>query len=227
MVLRQRRSERFAIVGTLALAALLSTAVETLQLFEPARTTSVSDLLCEYRGRAHWRDGCGGIHRELESGNTPAAGTEADGGASVVSAGVRRNPASGGGVGTVRFHAQRRLTGRQGSSAPGRSVAIRIGEGRGHRVRALRSVRPGCIALVAADGRAPFHDVGGGRRRCGGRRPRSQPVDRRVPDAGPRRCGGPCGRRRRRRRAFTTLAMEPLVDLLVRRCCGARRSWAP
>ncbi len=217
IALRQQRSELTAIIGTTALAAVLSAAVETMQLFELESNDVRVRLLRECRGSAVWRDGRGGTHQEFESGSTPAAGAKADGGATVLSAPGRRDRASCGGLGAIRFHARRRHAGRQGSSAPGRSVAIRLGEGRGRRVGALRPVRPGCVALATADRRAQFYDIGGGRRRDGGRRPRSKPVDHRVPDARLGRCGRPCGRRRRRRCAFTTVAVEPLADLLVRR----------
>jgi VanZ family protein len=50
MALRQQRSALTAIVGTIALAAVLSAAVETLQLFELDRTTSVSDFCTNVAG---------------------------------------------------------------------------------------------------------------------------------------------------------------------------------
>jgi VanZ family protein len=50
MALRQQRSELTAIISTIALAAVLSAAVETLQLFELDRTTSVSDFCTNVAG---------------------------------------------------------------------------------------------------------------------------------------------------------------------------------
>ena len=47
---RQQRSALTAIIRTAALAAVLSAAVETLQLFEPDRTTSVSDFCANVAG---------------------------------------------------------------------------------------------------------------------------------------------------------------------------------
>jgi VanZ family protein len=48
--LRPRRSELAAIIGATALAAVLSASVETLQLFETDRTTSLSDLCANVMG---------------------------------------------------------------------------------------------------------------------------------------------------------------------------------
>lgn len=48
--LRPRRSELAAIIGATALAAVLSASVETLQLFETDRTTSLSDLCANIMG---------------------------------------------------------------------------------------------------------------------------------------------------------------------------------
>ncbi len=50
IALRQQRSELTALIGTTALAAVLSAAVETLQLFELDRTTSMSDFCANIAG---------------------------------------------------------------------------------------------------------------------------------------------------------------------------------
>lgn len=50
IALRQQRSELTAFIGTTALAVVLSAAVETIQLFELDRTTSVSDLCANVAG---------------------------------------------------------------------------------------------------------------------------------------------------------------------------------
>ena len=217
IALRQQRSELTAIIGTTALAAVLSAAVETMQLFELDRTTSVSDFCANVAGAL--------------SGATAAAALIRSSRVAALQLRARKL------MEVPQFYPLLvAVIVLLAAAWEPFDFTLDVGTLVG-KVRALQvdpwqfgSVRDEGVELVryALFGLAAslwLRQIGargstilaaaGGATVAG--RPRSKPVDHRVPDARLGRCGRPCGRRRRRRCAFTTVAVEPLADLLVRR----------